>query len=58
MAIPTSCSGVSPCPSTAQPTTVAAIGDSNPSRETFAAGKRSKPRNQIVYARAVPTSDR
>ena len=49
---------MSRCPSTAQPTTVATIGDSNPSRETFAAGSRSRPQNQIVYARAVPISAR
>ncbi|GID95325.1 hypothetical protein Adi01nite_47370 [Amorphoplanes digitatis] len=45
-------------PSTAQPTAVATSGESNPSREIRAAGNRSRPQNQIMYAAAVPTSDR
>lgn len=56
--MPSTCTPVSAWPSAAQPTTVATSGDSRPSRETRAALKRSRPRNQIVYASAVPTSDR
>jgi hypothetical protein len=56
--IPASWTGVSRWSSTAQPTAVATTGDSRPSSETLAAGIRSRPQNQIVYAAAVPISDR
>ena len=56
--MPAICSGVSDWPSAAQPTTVATSGDSSPSREALAAGIRSRPQNQMVYAISVPTSDR
>jgi hypothetical protein len=56
--MPASCTGVSDCPSAAQPTRVAVTGDSWASSETREAGRRSRPRNQIVYASAVPISDR
>jgi hypothetical protein len=56
--MPATCAAVSDCPSAAQPTTVATSGESRPSSEAFAAGSRSRPQNQIVYATSVPTSDR
>lgn len=56
--MPPICAAVSACPSAAQPTTVATSGDSSPSSEAFAAGRRSRPQNQRVYAISVPTSDR
>jgi hypothetical protein len=56
--MPSTCTAVRRWPSAAQPITVATSGESSPSRETWAAGKRSRPQNQIVYARSVPTSDR
>lgn len=56
--MPAICSGVSDWLSAAQPTTVATSGDSRPSREALAAGSRSRPQNQMVYATSVPTSDR
>jgi len=56
--MPAICTGVSDWPSTAQPTTVATSGESSPSSEAFAAGSRSRPQNQTVYASSVPTSER
>ncbi len=56
--MPAICTGVSAWPSAAQPTAVATSGESNPSREAFAAGSRSRPQNQMVYASSVPTTDR
>jgi hypothetical protein len=56
--MPAICAVVSDCPSAAQPTTVATSGDSSPSSEALAAGSRSRPQNQMVYATSVPTSDR
>jgi hypothetical protein len=56
--MPAICTGVSVCSRAAHPTTVATSGESRPSREAFAAGSRSRPQNQMVYASSVPTSDR
>lgn len=56
--MPATCTPVSDWPSAAHPTTVATSGESRPSKEAFVAGRRSSPQNQMVYARAVPTSDR
>ena len=56
--MPAICAAVSDWASAAQPTTVATSGDSRPSSDAFAAGRRSRPQNQMVYAINVPTSDR
>jgi hypothetical protein len=56
--MPATCTAVSDWPSAAQPRAVATSGDSRPSREALAAGMRSRPQNQMVYARSVPTSER
>ena len=56
--MPAICTGVSDWPSAIQPRTVATSGDRRPSSEALAAGRRSRPQNQMVYAKSVPTSDR
>ncbi len=56
--MPAICTPVSDWDSATQPTTVATTGDSRPSREALAAGRRSRPQNQMVYAMSVPTSER
>jgi hypothetical protein len=56
--MPAICTGVRAWSSTAQPTTVATSGESSPNREALAAGNRSRPQNQMVYASSVPTSER
>jgi len=56
--MPVTCTGERCWPSAAQPTAVATTGESRPSRETRAAGSRSKPQNHTEYATAPPNSDR
>jgi hypothetical protein len=58
MTMPVTCTGVRCWPSAAQPTAVATTGESSPSRETRAAGNRSRPQNHTEYAKAAPMSDR
>lgn len=51
--MPTSCTGVSACPSAAQPTTAAVSGESGPRKVTWVAVRRPMPRNHSQYATAV-----